>query len=162
MIEQVGKSLNSIQATPIEPLSELTKEHWIQKKMDLLRKDALEDHAINQEPLKYKEIVVEKKLAALRKQMLEEDPVLITSNYFSRKDKIKNSALYDCLKMMPKPAVHHTHLTATADVKYLVSLTYNDFVFYSEKENNFIVNKNGCSQDGYIKVNTLRQYACDA
>jgi hypothetical protein len=47
--------------------------------------------------------------------------------------------------MMPKPAVHHTHLTATADVKYLVSLTYNDYVFYSEKENNFIVNKNGCT-----------------
>jgi hypothetical protein len=77
--------------------------------------------------------------------MLEEDPMLITAPYYTRKDKIQQSALYDCFKMMPKPAVHHTHLTATADVKYLVSLTYNDYVFYSEKENNFIVNKNGCT-----------------
>lgn len=61
--------------------------------------------------------------------------------------------------MMPKPAVHHTHLTACADVDTLIELTYNDFVFYSEKENLFFVNKNGCDKDGYMKVNTLRQYA---
>jgi len=61
--------------------------------------------------------------------------------------------------MMPKPAIHHTHLTATADVKFLVELTYNDFVYYSEKENMFYSSMKGCNKASYIKVNTLRQYA---
>lgn len=64
--------------------------------------------------------------------------------------------------MMPKPAVHHTHLTACADVQFLVDLTYNEYVFYSEKDDLFYTNKNGCDLPGYLKVNTLRQYAQDA
>jgi hypothetical protein len=63
---------------------------------------------------------------------------------------------------MPKPAVHHTHLTACADVNFLVELTYEEYVFYSEKEDLFYTNKNGCNKPGYLKVNTLRQYAQDA
>ena len=57
---------------------------------------------------------------------------------------------------MPKPAIHHTHVTATADLDFLIKLTYNDYVFYSDKEENFIVSKKGCNQPGYMKVNTLR------
>lgn len=63
---------------------------------------------------------------------------------------------------MPKPAIHHTHLTATADVKFLVELTYNDYVYYSEKENMFYASQKGCNLPSYIKVNTLRQYAKNA
>jgi hypothetical protein len=63
---------------------------------------------------------------------------------------------------MPKPAVHHTHLTACADVNLLLELTYEEYVFYSEKEDLFYVNRKGCKLPGYLKVNTLRQYAQDA
>ena len=63
---------------------------------------------------------------------------------------------------MPKPAIHHAHLTACASVDFLVSLTYYDYVFYSEKENLFYVSKDGCSKEGYIEVNKLRQYWQDA
>jgi len=82
-------------------------------------------------------MVVERKLNILRREMLDNDPVLITAPHYEKLDKLLNSPLFDCLRMMPKPAIHHTHLTATADVKFLVELTYNDFVFYSEKENMF-------------------------
>jgi hypothetical protein len=41
-------------------------------------------------------------------------------------------------------------------------LTYEDHVFYSEKEDLFYTNKNGCTLPGYLKMNTLRQYAQDA
>jgi hypothetical protein len=105
---------------------------------------------------------VELKLAKLRREMLDEDPVLITAPYYEKLDKILKSPLYDCLKLMPKPAIHHTHDTATADVEFLIGLTYNDFVFYSEKANLFYTNKKGCNLPGYIKVNTLRQYAKNA
>jgi len=94
--------------------------------------------------------------------MLDEDPTIVTASHYETLDKLLNSELYECLKLMPKPAVHHTHLTATASLDYLVSLTYNDFVYYSEKENKFFVSRKGCKLDGYMKVNTLRQYASNA
>jgi hypothetical protein len=34
----MGQGLN-VQATPIQPISQLTKEHWMQKKNELLEKD---------------------------------------------------------------------------------------------------------------------------
>ena len=88
--------------------------------------------------------------------MLEKDPILITGQHYEKLYKLLDSPLYDCLKVMPKPAIHHTHDTAAADVEFLLGLTYNDFVFYSEKENLFYTSKKGCSLPGYIKVNTLR------
>ena len=57
---------------------------------------------------------------------------------------------------MPKPAIHHTHLTACADKNLLLKLTYYDYVYYSEKENIFWVGRNTPPQ-GYQKVNSLRQ-----
>ena len=59
---------------------------------------------------------------------------------------------------MPKPAVHHVHLTACASLDYLVDLTYKNCVYYSQRENDFHVSEKGCNKEGYIKVNTLRQY----
>lgn len=88
--------------------------------------------------------------------MLDDDPMLIVGPYYEKLQKLLTSPLYQCLKVMPKPAVHHTHLTACADVDFLIQLTYNDFVFYSEKENLFYTNQNGCDKPGYLKVNTLR------
>ena len=57
---------------------------------------------------------------------------------------------------MPKPAVHHAHLTACATTDYLLSLTYKDCVYYSQRENSFFVSAKGCTKEGYMKVNTLR------
>jgi hypothetical protein len=139
----------------------VTQEQWHKMKKDLLERDVVQSHSIKQ-TLTYKEMVVERKLNFLRREMLDNNPVLITAPHYDKLDFLLNSPLYDCLRVMPKPAIHHTHLTATADVKFLVELTYNDFVFYSEKENLFYTNKNGCHLPGYIKVNTLRQYAKNA
>lgn len=64
--------------------------------------------------------------------------------------------LFHVFNKMPKPVVHHTHLTATADANFLVELTYLDRVYYSEREFKFFVGKNGCNLPGYMLVNTLR------
>lgn len=164
MEDNVSQCFNSDaneEAEPIEPVTRITQEEWFHMKNELLKLDIQQNHAIRQ-TLSYKEMVVERKLNILRREMLESDPVLITASHYEKLDKLQNSALYDCLKMMPKPAIHHTHLTATADVKFLVELTYNDFVYYSEKENMFYSSLKGCEKPSYIKVNTLRQYAKSA
>ena len=73
---------------------------------------------------------------------------------------------------MPKPAVHHTHLTGAVGAKSLIELCYYDYVYYSEKNGDFFISKtpeffskNGKSifdkgeeRDSYIKCNDLRSY----
>lgn len=63
---------------------------------------------------------------------------------------------------MPKPAVHHAHLTACATIDDLVAFTYKNYVYYSQTANEFHVSKKGCTKPGFIKVKTLRQYWKDA
>lgn len=90
--------------------------------------------------------------------MLENDHSLLVGEYHDKLATLVNSPLFECLKLMPKPAVHHAHLTACASVDYLLSLTYKDCVYYSKRNNDFHVSALGCDKEGYIKVNTLRQY----
>lgn len=85
---------------------------------------------------------------------------------------LAKSDLYKCFYKMPKPAVHHTHLTGALDTKDLLYFTEFDFVYFSEKENKFFVSKTpevlskngksifeaGESHENYIKANLLRQY----
>jgi hypothetical protein len=69
------------------------------------------------------------------------------------------SEVYDCLNKMPKPVVHHIHLTAACPIEFLVEqLCYYDYVYYNQKEQLFKTNKNGCDLPGYVKVTDLRKY----
>lgn len=120
------------------------------------------DHAALNIKLSYKGAVVDYKLSQLRRQMIANDHSLLIGEYYDKKDALINSPLYDCFKKMPKPAVHHAHLTACASLDELVALTYKNCVYYSQKENMFHCSAKGCDKEGYIKVNTLRQYWKDA
>ena len=40
---------------------------------------------------------------------------------------------------MPKGGLHHLHTTAAPSVDFYVSLTYNDFVYFNEREKIFKV-----------------------
>ena len=108
--------------------------------------------------LVYDEAVVDQKLKTLRSQMLSKDHSLCVGEYYDKLETMVNSPLYECFKMLPKPAVHHAHLTASATIDYLLELTYKDCVYYSRKKNDFHVSTKGCNKEGYLKVNTLRQY----
>ena len=106
--------------------------------------------------------VAASKLERLRDKMFEQNKSLGIGNYYKWRETLLKSPLFDCLSQMPKPVVHHAHVTACATLKLLVMLTYYDFVFYSEKENKFFASKKGCDLEGYVKVNSLRQYAKSA
>jgi hypothetical protein len=142
-ISQIYDESENADVVSIEPVTKVTQEEWLKMKRDLLLLDEKQSHCISQ-TLNYKEMVVENKLDRLRREMFFEDPVLVTAPHYEKLQKLLNSPLFDCLKMMPKPAIHHTHATATADVEFLIGLTYNDFVYYSEKENLFFTSKKGC------------------
>ena len=107
-------------------------------------------------------MIVSQKLDKLRTEMISADHTLLIGEYYDKLPTMLNSALYECFLKMPKPAVHHAHLTACCDLDYLIELTYKDCVYYSQRANEFFVSENGCTKEGFIKVNTLRQYWKDA
>ena len=71
------------------------------------------------------------KLSSLRKGMIHNDHALNIGEYYDKLPTLVNSPLYECLRLMPKPAVHHAHLTACASLDSLIQLTYKDCVYYS-------------------------------
>lgn len=131
---------------------------WQKRKADLVEQDIRMDFSTGVN-LTFEEIMTEKKLDALRAKMLDEDPTLLTNSFQSKIPKILGSDLFKCLYKMPKPGIHHLHMTATVSVEFLLELTYDWRVYFSERENLFKVSANpDFKQEGYMKVNTLRQY----
>ena len=94
--------------------------------------------------------------------MLLNDPVIVTQPHYTKLQQILDSPLYEVFKHMPKPAIHHTHLTATADKAFLLKFTYHDYVYYSEKKNEFWVNQKKSPPADFLSMNTLRAYSRDS
>ena len=51
---------------------------------------------------------------------------------------------------MPKPAIHHLHLTAGAPIDFILKLTYYDHVYFNDRTGLFKVSKKGINEDGFI------------
>lgn len=68
------------------------------------------------------------------------------------------SKIYEALNVMPKPVIHHLHLTAAAPIDYLIKLTYYDYVYFNDKDYMFKVSKKGIKEDGFVQVTSLRKY----
>jgi hypothetical protein len=52
---------------------------------------------------------------------------------------MRNSKLYEILDMMPKGALHHLHTSAAPSVDAYIKLTYEDSVYFNEREKLFKV-----------------------
>lgn len=104
------------------------------------------------------EINAERKLFQLRDEILEKEPGVINGKFPQMRDYLLTTKLYKVLDAMPKPAVHHVHLTAGCPTKFLIELTYNDFVYYNDRLMLFKVSKSGMQNEGFISVPTLRKY----
>jgi len=92
--------------------------------------------------------------------LLKEDTTIVTGNYYDKVDKLRATTVHKALDIMPKPAIHHFHLTAAAPIKFLVdTLCYEDFVYFSEKDQNIkVTHKPEKVPEGYIKMNDLRKF----
>lgn len=100
--------------------------------------------------MSFEEVMAERKLNSLREKMLDKDSTLLTHDFRKKISKILDSDLYKCLYRMPKPAVHHLHMTATVSTEFLVELTYDYRVWYSEKTNLFKVSEKPITEPGYM------------
>ena len=99
---------------------------------EVMIKESKVFHFSNEAQLSQKAIAAEKKLFRLRDKMLHDDDVLITGNFYEKLPKLLNSPLYDILNIMPKTVIHHIHLTAACNIKYLIKkLCYYDYVYYN-------------------------------
>lgn len=123
----------------------MTLEDYMAKRLQLLVQSK-KDHFSSDIELKKIEINAEKKLLQLRDAMFEEDASLVTGFYYDKYKKLQASKLYEALNEMPKPAVHHCHLTAASPIDYLIKLTYYDFVYFNERANLFKVSKKGINE----------------
>jgi hypothetical protein len=58
---------------------------------------------------------------------------------------------------MPKMGIHHIHLSAACPVSFLIKLTYEDIVYYSQSHNIFrVYTKEEQIEVSFRKVNELR------
>ena len=130
---------------------------YMRRRIELKQK-AEAEHFSRDIFLEKTEINAERKLIQLREKMLSEDPSLVTGLYYDKYQKLKASALYEALVQMPKPAVHHLHITAAAPVEYLIELTYKDYVYYNDRAQLFKVSRLGIKEEGYQKTTLLRKH----
>jgi hypothetical protein len=81
-------------------------------------------------------------------------------NYFLNKDIMENCELFKILNAMPKGAIHHIHTTAANPIDAYLDITYDERVYYSEREGLFkVYPKHEGVADGYLKCTDLRQFA---
>lgn len=79
-------------------------------------------------------------LAQWRKKELKDDMYnIVIHDYFENFDKLRNSKIYEMLDKMPKGALHHLHTSAAPSADAYVKLTYNDYVYFNEREKVFKV-----------------------
>jgi len=60
---------------------------------------------------------------------------------------------------MPKGGLHHLHTTAAPSVDFYISLTYNEAVYFNERERLFKVAPKGLEEDGYMKCVEMRKFS---
>lgn len=79
------------------------------------------------------------KLKALYKELVTPYDNVIIRDFFQNKDRVEKSKLFQVLNKMPKGAIHHIHTSAAMPVETYVKLTYEDIVYYNERERLFKV-----------------------
>lgn len=98
------------------------------------------------------------KLKALFKELVTPHDNVIVRDFFDVKPRVEKSKLFEVLNKMPKGAIHHIHTSAAMPVDTYVKLTYEDIVYYNEREGLFKVFPNGGKQDGYLRCVDMRQF----
>jgi adenosine deaminase CECR1 len=92
-----------------------------------------------------------------QREFLIEYPVLTSKPFFTSKEIIEKSEIYDILRKMPKGAHLHYHSGAAFDVALVLELTKEDVVYYNEKENVLMAFSNEQPLPGYKKCNDIRK-----
>lgn len=80
-------------------------------------------------------------------------------DFFENKKVMETSDLFNILNTMPKGAIHHLHTTAANPIDAYLKLTYDDRVYYNNREKLFkVYPKHEGVLDGYVKCTDLRNF----
>lgn len=83
-------------------------------------------------------------------------------SFFDNKVDIERSQLFEVLNKMPKGGLHHIHTSAANPVDAYVKLTYDDRVYYNNRDRLFrVYPKHENVEDGYIQCTQLRDFTTD-
>jgi len=96
------------------------------------------------------------KLKALYKDLVTPYNNVVIRDFYENKSRVENSKLFEVLNKMPKGAIHHIHTSAAMPVATYIKLTYEDIVYYNEREGLFKVFPQGGKQDGYLRCTEMR------
>ena len=80
-------------------------------------------------------------------------------DFFENKEVMENRELFRALNRMPKGAIHHIHTTAANPIDAYLKLTYDDRVYYNNREKLFkVYPKHQGVLDGYVQCTQLRSF----
>ena len=72
---------------------------------------------------------------------------------------METCSLFNALYKMPKGAIHHLHTTAANPINAYLQLTYDDRVYYNNKDKLFkVFPLHEGVPEGYIQCKTLREF----
>ena len=103
----------------------------------------------------------DKKLTKLKAELANPTFNVVVRDFFDHKKQVENSKLFEALDKMPKGAIHHIHTTAAPPVDTYMKLTYNDIVYYNDREKMFKVFPKHKKLDGYLQCTKMREFAAD-
>ena len=101
------------------------------------------------------------KLRAMRDEIADNEKMNRTiHNFWEHKETMENCSLFKALNSMPKGGIHHIHTTAANPIDAYLELTYDDAVYYQNKEKLFkVYPKHEGVADGYIQCTKLRSFS---
>ena len=102
----------------------------------------------------------ELKLAKMRDEIADNAVLNRTAhNFFEHKEVMESCRLFKALNKMPKGALHHLHTSAAIPIEAYVEVTYDDRVYFSQRESLFrVYPKHENVADGFLKCTELRKF----
>jgi hypothetical protein len=75
---------------------------------------------------------------------------------------VEKSKLYEIINKMPKGSIHHLHTSAAPPVEVYLKMTYDDMVYYNERDGIFRVFPIAeDAEEGYVQCNVMRNFSKD-
>jgi adenosine deaminase CECR1 len=136
-------------------------EEHMKKKAELIEADAKQHFSyVLEATLTDAERQANTKLQLMREQIANNHELnRAIHSFFDNKAAIEQSQLFEVLNKMPKGGLHHIHTSAANPVTAYVKLTYDDRVYYNNRDRLFkVYPKHENVEDGYIQCTQLRNF----
>jgi len=127
--------------TPISPEAQKMLDEHYKKRAELEKTEEQMHFSYGLEAtLTQKEREANEILKNLREEVANNEYMNRTiHNYFENKKIMETSKLFKLLNAMPKGGIHHIHTTAAIPIEAYLQATYDDRVYYSERDQLFKV-----------------------